>query len=115
MKKMYRYQDYFYGSEDNLSGEPLPVCKISLDEYKVIKETPKGYWISFPYLSHISTDWKKWVSKTSRKRFAYPTEEEALNNFIARRKSRIRHLEYNTVCARVALSKAISIKEASKC
>ena len=52
-------------------------------EYQLVKETPKGYWITHRSwrLQMISP---KWISKTSRKRFAYPTKQEALTNYIKR-------------------------------
>lgn len=53
---------------------------IVLNEYQLIKETPKGYWINVYY-----NEFNKWVSKTSIKRYAYPTKKEALNSFIQRK------------------------------
>lgn len=52
---------------------------LELRTYYIVKETPKGYWIG------ISPNYSdRWVSKISRKRFAYPTKEEALVSFEAR-------------------------------
>lgn len=53
--------------------------EIVVEAFEVQAETPKGYWI------RVYGD-KKWVSKTSRKRYAYPTELEAYRAFIARRR-----------------------------
>lgn len=47
-----------------------------LNVYKIIKVTEKGYWIN-----DLASLGNKWVSGTSRKRFAYPTKEEAFENF----------------------------------
>ena len=58
----------------------------TVDEY--VKETEKGYWIT-------ERDWpsyKKWIPKQSKKRFAYPTKKEALNNYILRTKRRMKIL-----------------------
>jgi len=56
--------------------------ELKLLQYNLISETPKGYWIENGYK-------KRWVSKTATKRFAYPTKEEAMQSFIARKKSQI--------------------------
>jgi len=91
--KFYRYEimvtassasdDYYVGTHVHLT----------LNEYNLIKETPKGYWISFG-ISGLRSP-KKWIPKESKKRFAYPTKEKALNYFIIRTKRRIDHLLSN--------------------
>jgi hypothetical protein len=53
--------------------------KLDLQKTPVTSETPCGYWIYGTVLK------RKWVSKTSLKRYAYPTEKEALTGFIARK------------------------------
>jgi hypothetical protein len=79
--EFYRYTDVSY--------ENGP--KIELSTFKMIKETPCGWWI----LQHWDSEWyvpnenKRWVSKTARKRYAYPTKKEAMTSFEARK---IRHL-----------------------
>ena len=60
--------------------------QIVIYEYSLYSETPKGYWIS--YWPDKKTKWK-WISKTSRKRFAYPTKAEALESFRQRQVRRI--------------------------
>lgn len=62
-----------------------------LRTYKVIKETPCGYWVEVDLYDHPSG--KRWTSKHSRKRLAYPTKEEALDSFIARKRKQIEILE----------------------
>jgi hypothetical protein len=52
--------------------------------FKILRETPKGWW--------IENGWEargRWVSKSGKKRFAYPTVEEAEVNYIARKKRQI--------------------------
>lgn len=71
-KVLYRYegeQDYWV----------LDSYKIVLKTHQILKETPKGYWI------RDRVYWKRWVSKDGRKRYAYPTKAEALNNFKLRK------------------------------
>lgn len=67
----YRYEDSTY------SG-------VRMVEFNLIKETPEGYWIMDGFD-------KRWVSKTGKKRYAYPTQAEALTSYIAR-KSRQKEL-----------------------
>jgi hypothetical protein len=50
---------------------------VRFSTYCLIKETPKGHWIQYGTRNNLKGP-KKWVSKTSKKRFAYPTKEEAL-------------------------------------
>jgi len=59
---------------------------LRLITYKLVKETLKGYWISE---NNWSIADRKWIPKTSKKRWAYPTEKEALNYYILRSKKRI--------------------------
>jgi len=68
--------------------------ELRLLEYNLFKETPKGYWIKHKSDLWLDHDWKKWIPKTSKKRFAYPTKKEALVNYMRRTESRISHLEH---------------------
>jgi len=61
--------------------------EVYLIKFELLKETPKGYWIKEDF------GFKKWVSKTAKKRFAYPTKKEALINLIKRKERQIRILE----------------------
>lgn len=90
--KFYRY-DIDYGER-----EIYVVCR----RFKLLRETPKGYWITIDSTYFYS--WKKWISKDSRKRYAYPTKEEALNSFIIRKKKQIKHCERDMRNAKTALS-----------
>lgn len=71
---LYRYTDHRVGDGEDWASRPT----IFLEEHQVQNETPKGYWISF-----------RWVSKTSKKRFAHPTKDEAWASFQARKKRQI--------------------------
>jgi hypothetical protein len=58
--------------------------------FYLVRETPCGYWISSsPNYREEGMRWygerKRWVSKTSRKRYAYPTRAEAKVSFKARK------------------------------
>ena len=75
--EFYRYSDVTYESGP----------EIELSTFKITKETPKGWWV----VQYWDSDWympnenKRWVSKTVKKRYAYPTKEEAMTNFEARK------------------------------
>lgn len=84
---LYRYVDYPGGDySDHL---------FRLYAFRVLRETPCGFWIREHY-----TGRERWVSKTSRKRYAYPSIEEAEESFRIR-KTRQRWLavqQWNNAC-----------------
>ena len=83
--------------------------QLDVKEYKLVRETPKGYWIIddlWDYDEESVETYKKWVSKTARKRWAYPTKEEALVSFKARKRRQIRILTYQLSEAKTALKLA---------
>jgi len=85
----YSHMDDF----DRLVVVPNP--KIVLEEMNLLKETPKGFWIGYGHTDVGSIRSQgRWVSKTSTKRYAYLTKEEAMENFIKRTQKRINILEY---------------------
>lgn len=67
-----------------------------IEEHEVKKETKCGYWIGSEYV-------KRWVSKTSTKRFAYPSKEEAVESFTARKRRQIKILNSQIMNAEDAL------------
>lgn len=71
--------------------------ELTYDVYDMVKETPKGYWIIFNQFKDFN-DIKKlqrFILKNSKKKYAYPTKQEALRNFIIRKKSYMKNLEAN--------------------
>lgn len=94
--QFYRYEAVSYASlsyDGDYVVPLIPNIKLQLQTYNLIKETPKGYWIGygFPIEGKLSSK-GRWVSKTARKRYAFPTKEEALNNFIKRTEKRLKIL-----------------------
>lgn len=71
------------------------------DEFAVIKVTQAGQWLQV-------YGKKKFVLNTSRKKFAYPTRELALESFIARKTRQIGILKAQTIRAETALKAAQS-------
>ena len=82
------YDDGYYGNNLSLQLRSIGHTDLYFDTYVLHKETPKGYWIKLggdP--NHPSLSGKPlWISKTSVKRYAYPTKKEALFAFIKRKK-----------------------------
>lgn len=87
--------------------------------YHLLKETKCGYWICVypPIGGRVEEDmknkyvWKKWVSKDSRRRYAYPTKKEALESFLIRKHMQIGHAERDLEFARSAIRKAEQIEK----
>jgi len=76
--------------------------KIELEISKEIRKTKCGYWI------HLYGDKEKFILKNSKKKYAYPTKELALNSFKIRTK---RSLDYAVSNKKKALSFIKLIKE----
>jgi hypothetical protein len=110
--EFYRYDWCTYATLD-IDGE-FKVPKLALPSlvkhtYVLIKETPKGYWIG--YYKHSKPIC--WVSKTSRKRYAYPTIPEALTGFIKRTERRASILKHTLDKCNAAIRLAeIELKKA---
>jgi hypothetical protein len=102
--KFFRYEWKEYAEHDcdgELCAPSFPNPKLELRTYDLIRETKKGYWIGYKYLSY-----KKWIPKESKKRYAYPTKEEAIKNFVTRTKRRIQILQWQIDCCNIALERA---------
>lgn len=101
--KFYRYYSYQNAVIDRDGEYARPSFidpKIGCYEYLVVKETTKGYWISRSGFEYG----KRWVSKTSRKKYAYPTKEQAWDNFMRRTERRIKILSYQLDFSKASLS-----------
>lgn len=96
--KFYRYKAVQYAAlsdDGDFSYPKFPNPELVLEEYNLFKETPKGYWIGYGSIKpgHLR-DNAHWVSKTARKRFAYPSKKEALIGFIKKKEKQIKLLQY---------------------
>ena len=78
--KFYRYDGY---------PHDVTSFKYLLSSHDLIKETPCGYWVEFLWCKAG----RKWVSKTSVKKFAYLTKEEAFKSYIARKEKQLFHIK----------------------
>lgn len=112
--EFYRYEAIVYATMSNDDGDygyselfrSRP--KMVLHTYNLHKETPKGYWIGYGHPDNGYQSHSRWVSKTAKKRYAYPTKEEALTNYIKRTERRVKILktqlsdtEYGLAAAKV--------------
>ena len=108
--KFYRYDIQNYaslGADGDYITPTIPSPNIELTVLNLHKETPKGYWVGYGSLEPGKLRGQsKWVSKTSKKRFAYPTKEEALKSFIFRQKYALKILDYQRLNRKFALSEA---------
>lgn len=117
-KVFYRYEAHETSSVDQF-GDVVPKLapnpSLTLHTYNLHKETPKGYWIGHGLNcpDNLRSD-SRWVSKTARKRYAYPTKEEALNNFIKRTEKRVKILKWDAWKCEIALKLANKTQEKLK-
>lgn len=94
MTKLYRYEGYSQGGI-------VEVYHVSCVTYNIIRTTPKGWWIQGD----------TWVSNSAKKRYAYPSKEEALASFKKRKERQIKILEAQIKMAKGCLQTAIEGKE----
>jgi len=91
---------YRYNDGINYLDEEDESIYLRLETYEVIKETKCGVWIRYLKNNKYSYDpfkfvegkkfiLEKGVNHFTRKRFAWPTKEEALASYIARKESQI--------------------------
>jgi hypothetical protein len=90
--KLYR----FTGSVFRDEGDD-PRCVIYLKVLDVVKETPCGFWV------HDG----RWISKTARKRYAYPTIDEARHAFRCRTRSHVEHCQRRLEDAQLVASEEV--------
>ena len=100
----YRYQDRLYCSGLDEWGNSMGTSvKVEMREFRTLAETPCGYWIALDFLGDGFIGPKYFVLKNSRKRYAWPTKEEALTSFIERKKKQISILNHQLDHAKTAL------------
>ena len=103
----YRYKDVQYAppyDDDYGSFRGTGELKVELDEFIVVRETPKGAWIAsyFKNYGGVSSD-ERFVRHSSVKKYAYPTLDAAKQGFVARKKAQLRILNAGVSRAQKAL------------
>ena len=92
---LYRYTDHSYGELDEFENVRCVEVNLCLRIYTVVRETPCGYHVQ-------SYGEKRWVSKSSRKRLAYPTRDEAWISFKVRKRRQVAILKIKLELAQKA-------------
>lgn len=100
-QKFYRFEDVAYGSYNEDITYPTPYIQIDLLEFEEIKKTPRGKWVADPHDHRL----KHFIRDRARKKFAYPTVNEAKESFTMRKKRQIEILEDQLSRAKIALDK----------
>jgi len=88
---LYRFDSVRYsnGCDEWDNFYPGHTVGLIMHSYPILKKTPKGAWIaSTRYLDFAQPDGRArmFILLTAKKRFACPTEAEALISFIARKR-----------------------------
>ena len=78
---------------------------IALSMYRIARHTPKGVWVSSYHMAD------KWVSNTSKKRYCYPTKQEAWESFFRRQERRLQILNVQREAVKDALAYIADHKE----
>ena len=89
--EFYRYEEYRTGENS---------IELAKRTFKMVKETKCGYWIKEEGSFCAK---KRWVSKTSKKRYAHPSKAEAVYSFKRRKEMHIFYLEQQIRRAKQAL------------
>jgi len=118
--EFYRYKAVVYASMSNDDGDYGYSKSFSrrptmvLTTLNLHKETPKGYWIGYGHPDNGLQSHSRWVSKTAKKRYAYPTKEEALTNYIKRTERRIGILKAHLEDSEYGLKLAQELEKSEK-
>lgn len=103
----YRFDDYgvSHGSEEYGF---YSTREVTLREFRVIKETPKGAWIETTFCGD-----KRFVLRDARKQYACATVEQARQSFMARKNRQIKILTKQLRNAEEALKFVTAIGSAA--
>lgn len=75
----YRFEDVVYAASLDEFDDPTGRLEVVRRRYRVVKTTPCGVWL----------DIGRFVKTSGRKRYAWPTEAEALVSFQARKQRQL--------------------------
>jgi hypothetical protein len=94
---LYRIIDYHY---ENAYVLPTSTTLITVQHLQIVKTTRCGVWVRKPDFS------LRWVSNSSTKRYAWPTEAEAWESFKARKAKQLAIYQNKLAQATVAFELA---------
>lgn len=115
---IFRFNGYHYWIE----GVSEPRVQISIERLHLLRKTPKGGWYvpegfqgapNYVWQKTQAERLKRFVLDSGRKRFAYPTKDEAWNSFKIRTGKRVQHCK-NALNVAETLNAAIQQYEARK-
>jgi hypothetical protein len=108
--KFYRYDVATHFSFDpDTETSRYGGMSVNLHEFFLVKETPKCYRIAYNWdKSLIQT---KLVKKIGKKKFAYPSKEEAAKSFLYRKQAHVRILKEKLHRAKSELQIAENLNE----
>lgn len=116
METFYRYEmkvyipaSYDMNGEYNGSIYNLRSITIECLEFNLHKETAKSWMIGYGTLAKLHSKSRR-VSKTSKKKYAYPTKKEAIEDFILRTRKRLQYLNNDVEDCTFAIKKATVIQ-----
>lgn len=95
----FRYEQRTYGSVDEFDNLISTRHELALMEFKVAKVTPKGVWLE-RYLGN------RFVRASSKRRFAHPSKDAALESFRQRKLRQIELLQSQLSVAKTMLARA---------
>jgi len=103
-KKYYRVEEQWYGGStfDSILTSTNGRLKLVMREYPVKRETPCGVWIDLKYGD------EKFILNEARKKWACPTQEDALESFKARKYRQIKILAKQLSRAKQAYAQSLS-------
>jgi hypothetical protein len=99
--KLYRYEEIPQFQKCEGEREILTHVEVFLEEFRILRRTPKGAWIqligwfSSPEIKfeEVPKDCRKFVMLSSKRKWACETREEALEQFLIRKRYHLSHLD----------------------
>jgi hypothetical protein len=114
--------EFLYRYTSSPSDHPVPAsllgttlgrpghARMYLERFRIVRTTPCGFWINIGY----AAERLKWVSNSAKKRFAYPSMDEALTSFRMRKRRQVAILRYRLADAQQALQTALDLAGGEK-
>lgn len=99
----------YYRFESRLAYDGEGGIEIQERRFAAVKKTPRGAWVvelnpyTFWQAAICDGFFKRFVLDGARKRYCYPTQDEALLSFRKRKECLVSRLENNLLVARAAL------------
>jgi len=99
---MYRAEANIYAHHDDDLYAASTSCRLEIYKYHVVRKTPCGYFVARYQYGPMH-----FIRDDAKKRFAWPTKNQAIESLIARKEREIQHLEQRLEDARRKLNAAL--------